>query len=741
MARLCFLALVVLLISAVVALAGVPAASGAETLPQVKSVQVGFGNHYKLGCWTPVEVTLNGAVGNAAQTQRIDVQAIDGDGVPAWFSGPLMSAAAEQTATAYIRLGRANQPLQVRLAELDAAGQERQTTLLPVPSASAAPQAVPATSEYIVELGASIGLPETMQRLSQNGAEPTTVVTVDQPEQLPDQWYGYDGVDLVVIAGAPAVDKSLFSAAAISALEKWVQQGGKLLVCCGDRAEKVLGQDAPLALCAGRICRRRQFAGSALWTHRKFCRRRAALRSNFAAGLAMEKPACRLPRPTIRRNAGRGFASHYALAAGIRGNDFREHGFGSCAFYRVAQSREILGAAARPAHTARGTNGRSARYESREAVRVCRSERPVASALDQFAGVQLIPFWAVAILALAYIAVLFPLNYWVVNRWLRRQALAWVLFPAAAAAFSLGAYALANYEKGTARRVNQVDLVDTDLTSGAARGVSWFNVFNPKNALYNLSVLPADNQHRAADATADGRKTAQNNSTLLSWFGLPGTGLGGMNSAAANPPLFDEPYTINTAQGALDGVPLAAWSSKSFVARWEHSGGRLETALATTPDRRLRGTLISHLPTALEDCVLLFDRWAYPLGTLTPEKTVTIDRLEPQTIDTYFTKRRTINAHDEVPTYDRTSFDVPRIIEVMMFHEAAGGANYTGLLHRYQHFVDLTNQLQFGRAILVGRGAAGAVVQIDGQPVANDDANRHASVYRFVMEVKPTNSN
>ena len=33
-------------------------------------------------------------------------------------------------------------------------------------------------------------------------------------------------------------------------------------------------------------------------------------------------------------------------------------------------------------------------------------------------------------------------------------------------------------------------------------------------------------------------------------------------------PLFDKPYRIDPLTGKMTGVPLSAWSTKSFVARW-----------------------------------------------------------------------------------------------------------------------------------------------------------------------------
>ncbi len=113
-----------------------------------------------------------------------------------------------------------------------------------------------------------------------------------------------------------------------------------------------------------------------------------------------------------------------------------------------------------------------------------------------------------------------------------------------------------------------------------------------------------------------------------------------MSSSAANVPLFDEPYTINPVNGTISGVPLATWSSKSFIARWTAAtAGNIESNLTASADRRLRGTITNRLPFALEKCALVLGRWAYPLDVLRPGETVALERLEPSTVESYLSGR------------------------------------------------------------------------------------------------------
>ena len=230
--------------------------------------------------------------------------------------------------------------------------------------------------------------------------------------------------------------------------------------------------------------------------------------------------------------------------------------------------------------------------------------------LDQFDGVQIIPFWLVATLALVYIAALAGLTYWVAVRWLQRPAVAWVILPIAIVLFLAIAYAMAYRAKGTGRKLNQIDLVDVDAEEGHVRGTTWFNVFSAENALLDLRIDPS----YPAERTGVEFKSTSVYVPLLAWLGLPGGGLGGMNSRAVNLPLFDEPYRIDPLTGTMTGVPLSAWSTKSFVARWESAGGGIESALTESSDGRLRGSIANHLNVPLTDLRAAFRARRQRLG-------------------------------------------------------------------------------------------------------------------------------
>ncbi len=75
---------------------------------------------------------------------------------------------------------------------------------------------------------------------------------------------------------------------------------------------------------------------------------------------------------------------------------------------------------------------------------------------------------------------------------------------------------------------------------------------------------------------------------------------------------------------------------------------------------------------------------------------------------------------------------------MLMFHEAAGGENYTRLQHRYQSYLDLSDHLVSGRAILLGQAKEPASeVELDGESMANRYDQRW-TFYRVVFPVEST---
>ena len=740
--------------------------------PEFIGMRVGFAGRYKAGLWTPVELRLRG--GTETLSGRVRVWTADSDGVPCSTTTPEPTTrilpGQETLVRLCVRFGHVESSLRAEfqvgertVAEKTFATGEPQA---PRPQAGGAADAgyfreAVASQALIVQVGPEpLGLEEAVA-LTQAGGEPRAAVArLDDAGSLPAQWQGYEGVDAVVLATAPSetFHKIPVGDARIEALDRWVRMGGTLVLCAGAQAGAILREGAPLA----------RFAPGPF----------QGVMSLPQTG-ALEAFA-RSQNPIPRSGPERG-AIHVARLTGVRGKiEAAEadlplvvrtpRGFGQVVFFAADLDRPPL---------SRWSDRKLllARLLDLPAAETPTEDRPVRmhygyadiagqlrSALDRYAGVRLVPFSAVALLAVLYILCIGPGDYFFLRKFLPRMEWTWLTFPAIVLGLCGGAYVMAHRLKGDQLRVCQADLVDVDA-SGSVRGTSWMHVFSPRMETFNLVPAPRLPDGRTADA-AD---------TMIAWLGLPGDGLGGMYqtgpaggagaSSGAPSGWWSGRYSAAPGLEAIQGVPIPVWSSKSFTARWtaQSQPGAVETLLVEE-GRVPRGTVTNRLDFPLVDCILAYDRYLYDLGTLEPGRPVEIGPTTRTTelaavvqgpMQSLFGK--TLSGRASSSPYDPASVDVLYILRAMTFFEAVDGRRQTGLVNDYQPFVDLSGQLLAGRAVLVAcpawppphfledpkyyRGQPapypGADLLRDGRPIYGPQDQR-TTVLRFVLEVRPS---
>ncbi len=282
--------------------------------------------------------------------------------------------------------------------------------------------------------------------------------------------------------------------------------------------------------------------------------------------------------------------------------------------------------------------------------------------------------------------------------------------------------------------------MDVDVESGQLRGTSWANVFSPAMQRYDLTFRPS-----LPDGTPEG-----DSEVLVSWLGLPGEGLGGMDRSV--PPGWKRYYESSPKLNSLAEVPISVWGTKSVTARW-----RARTSVYPTADLKGSGqipvgTITNTLDFPLTDCLLAYGNWAYDLGTLAPGDSATLrPTVLRRELNSLLTGRKQVfDGQDEigrerVTPYDRESFDVAYILRAMMFFEAAGGRPYTGMSNSYQAFVDLSGLLKADRAVLIatvagadrGVGLRGAELVLSrGGQSPPEIETRQDTILRFVLPVR-----
>lgn len=705
--------------------------------PRIAEVRLGFDGMYKLGCWTPVEVDLVG--GTLPLTGRVMITVPDSDGVPTTVVSPAERPVGVEpgqltTARLFVRVGQSMSSLRVRFVADGKVRSNRNFHAGPEPGDGTISGGIPATNRLLLQFGPALGLGDLVRDSQmQNELTKTRVTRLEDAAALPTRWFGYEGVDMVLLATSQVelYRPLLQNPARIEALRKWVEGGGRLVIFCGQEAEELLASGGVLAeLTPGdfeRMVPLRQslpleaFSG----TNEAITRNRR---------LDLQVPKLTNIRGAVLAHAGR---EETDLPLVVRW----QLGFGEVVFFGLDFDRPPLRDwSGRTAFLRRALNWAADERadESSQAYMGTESEDMIGklrNALDsQFIGVTTVPFALVAMLVVIYILLIGPGDYLFVKRYLRRMELTWVTFPLIVVSVSVGAYWLAHWMKGDQLRVNQVEIVDVDVANNRVRGTVWTHFFTPRVAEYDLSIQPR----------YPGEQPLDKSSQLVSWLGLPGYAPGGMQASGAQGSMLDRGFSFNDSLSAMDGVPVQLWSTKTITARWEAEAASLmPSQLRRIGEEMLQGQFTNETQVPLEDCLLLYGPWAYRLGRVGAGETLEIgDELQPRTVKTMLTSATagdttvTHTAQDGTVRFSNAENDVARLVKVMMFFEAIDGSRYTGVLNRYQASVDLSSLLQQqDQAILLARCSNAGSQWFDDGELLRSDQDRRWTYYRFILPV------
>ena len=706
--------------------------------PEITAVRVGIGDRCKVGLWAPVEITLSG--GSETLSGTLTVTVPDGDGIPSRVltppNRPCQVLPGRQTSVLlYVRIGQVMGALSVEyIVEGRVVARK---VMEPSLEADRDHFRYPLGAEpLVVSVGsAALGI-EDIPRFKEMDAERRPVVTrIEDVGQLPTAWYGYEGVSAVVISTSQAelYRKLMPDGARLEALDQWVRMGGRLVLCVGSRADEVLAEGAALRRFApgrlDKIVTLKQtgalevYSGSSSAVPQEQGGGRAGIQAAKLAEVEGVVEAREADLPLVIRTA-RGMGQIVFLAA-----DADQGPLGKWSDRPLLVAKMLdLG----------GTRGEQQAQASAALMHTRYNDLSgqLRSALDEFSGVRTIPFSAVALMIIVYILLIGPGDYFFLRKVVRRMQWTWLSFPIIVVAVSGAAYALAYWLKGDQLRVNQADVVDVDTASGFVRGASWLNIFSPRMEAFNLSIEPQMPDGRA-DASAQ---------FWFAWLGLPGGALGGMNPRGANPTLWPEHYNFAPDLRGLLGVPIQVWSTKSFTGRWSGSTTTFPQAELADEDQSLSGSLSNTLDFPLRNCVLAYDRWAYELGDLAPGQAAVLDQNSKRSeLKTLLTGKKAIFGEkysQEITPYEPENTDIAYILRYMMFYSAIDGESYTKMDNAYQSFMDLSDLLRTGRAILTAEGPSQPLAKYQGAALLRNDKplagpeDRHVTLYRFIFPVK-----
>ncbi len=658
----------------------------------VQAVRLGIGGACKAGFWTPIWLDLKAGPNGASGTLEFIIP--DGDNVPVIYGDEKSGAVSlgpnhDATLLRYAKIGRENAPIRVRLRDGDRVVWSQELTGLPARLA--------ATQELVVGIGDDLNLKEAIAGTRRSPELSLAVVQTRSAADLPDQWLGYEGVDWVVLAVGDGSHLASLSTAQREALLDWLRLGGRMVISAGSGGEQLAAADSPWkALLPGRLAevsvlRERTgleaFTGVDLpWEDDEFQRTRPLVSRlrEFEGALVMEETGSGTDKPLVVR------AAHGLGAIVFIGLDLGHPGFAKWPG-RPKLLASVMGV------TARSGNEETEQRRGLTHLGYDDLVGQLRAALDQFPGVALVSFTTVSVLTAAYLLLIGPGDYLVLARLNLPRQTTWVSFALLTAAFVAAAWILGHSTHGDRVRLNQLEFVDVEAKFGVVRGTGWAHLYSPRTAPFTIDFQPLGQDYPLQAAGG-----------VLAWQGLPGTSIGGLASAQRSL-VVTTPYRVHEPgpTPGIIGLPVQCASSKSMSLRWWGTATKPPLAsLVENIHGALGGELSNPLPVELADCLVAFDDKLYRLGKLAPGQVVDMGSRSWLNLEARIT-RKTIEGSREISTlWQRDSTDLPRLVQILTFHEAARGRNYTGLTHRYQPYLDLSGHLKLNRAVLVGRSAA-----------------------------------
>jgi len=722
------------------------AAAQPPSEPKIVSAQIGFQGVFKLGCWTPLSIEMRG--GSQPYTGRLIVTVPDTDGVPTRVvSEPSRPVGIDPDQTTsvrmFVRVGQSMSPLQVSFVSDDGKVRAKRK-FYPDPESSQGllTGGAPATNRVLLEFGPPLGLGELVNEQQRSDEQLSTrIARIDQASDLPTRWYGYESIDTVILTTSqPEMYRPLLqNPGRIEAMLHWVEQGGRLVLFCAAAAEELIADGGALAsLAPGTYDKMRRL--SQAQPLESFSGSQQPITRDRRIDLSV--PSLLDVRGQILASAGRSETNVPLVVRSRRG-------LGEMAFVGLDFELPPLKKwAGRTSFLRRVLDWKEVDDNKQidQQTDVEDLSGHLRNSLDKkFIGVEVVPFGLVALLVGAYVLLIGPGDYFFVKRVLRRIELTWLTFPIIVLGVSAAAYGIANHMKGDQLRVNQVEIIDVDVSSvddldngtsaKLARGTVWTHFFTPQVNEFNLSLRPS----------YLGRTELDESEHLVSWLGLPGYALGGMQASGSQTSVFDAGYQFGDRLRTMQRLPVQVWSTKTLTARWSaRVNAPLQVDLQQDGEELLTGKITNDAGVELDGCQLLYGRWAYDLGRMPSGKELEInDSLQPRTVKTLLTSATagddtiTNTADDGTVLFKSAEWDVSRLIKTMMFYQAVNGRVYTGQYHRYQSFVDLSHLLeQKGQAILLARcSAPGTQWLADDQPLASDQ-DRRWTFYRFVLNVE-----
>lgn len=669
--------------------------------PTEQTIEIGTNGNLRLGRWSPLRVT--GTPDN--MPTRFEVRTVDGDDFGITYQGTLsIDPERPGMAHGWFRLGRKVNSLQVKLFRNE---KDFSTDEIPINTIRVVKSTQPISISIADEVSA------TAFAVTVQGSDDTRnkiVVPISDLASLPIDRLGYDSVESIFMVANNPDQIAQLTAMQVNAIEQWIENGGKLILSVPADSANLIGAGAILErFSPGKYVSASKFSNSR--SLEGFVASREQLIPKNGKPIALAK--IELTAQTVADNDATKLVTVGADPLIVR----RAKGAGEIVFAAFDLGDEQIAQWGSYADLVRILSDGVDKNEIGSAEKSVKRSGSISHygytdlagqlrvPLDRFSNVGFVAFTLIASLIVVYILLIGPVDYFILRRLFgKRMELTWVTFPIYSLLFCGLAYFISGWSRPQEIQVNQLEIIDIDLESGRTRGTVWSNVYSPAGQSLDVSLSKTHQLGFSIDNES------------ISWSGLPGDGLGGMLTRP-NPsgPTQSYQQSIDLDDDgnfhiAINQLPVQVSSSRAFIGQWS---GDVAIDVRTRPRYRpqvasIRGSVKNPFDFELKNCRLFFRDWAYilpqPLG---PGQTLDIESgMDEKKVNGVLRQRA--KTRDQKNEYKKNSVWNPaekrvnRIADMLMFHDAAEGKNYTGFTHGYYSHVDLSEHLNLDRAILVG---------------------------------------
>ncbi len=642
-----------------------PAGRAEQGPPQLEQVRVGLpagsgdkeSGRVRSGCWTPVYLKVKaGKDGvNPPGAYKVLLQANDAEDVPYTYVVALPALAANQDflAIGYLRPGSNTSEVQVFLETND----NKIVQTFPRAVRDSGRETVAPSALLVLSVGSRLtrlknaldapkkpvqqpgnappgGPQPAVQDPQQPPAVPNAAPGADEPpddesrrfafiesvEQMPDQWFGYESADVVVLT----TGKQAFVTALLEdkthrcdALLEWVRRGGRVVLSVGSNQQTVarlLKEKLPLLNCS-------------------LTGRETATPENLGRWLQDEEEEKPLELASLKPGPGTSILLHGKAGASDRPLLVQ----GSCGLGRVVLVAFDLDTGS----FTKWSEARRRTFWDKLLTEVLqrsprefqvqdqgRGANPQLSAelqgvTETFADLPVIHFGWVTLFILVYILIVGPLDYFVLKKLFKRLELTWITFPSLVLLLSVLAYAIAYRSKGSDVRINQIDLVEYDLHDNQVYGNSWCTLFSPRVARYTLGLEPAAPQWAGKwvepPSFPETLLATINTIDRFQRFGPRGC-------FRIPTPTLPTPWALMGCRSP-SGRPGRSGAPGTLPSRREHPRIQADIKRSRQDKQLPTGTIANNLPVELRDITLFYQNRWYNLGELGPGVEKRIDEV------------------------------------------------------------------------------------------------------------------